>query len=339
MPCLATASSARLSPFLVASLLAASSVHAAPQVLDVEWKDAARQRVVPLKVRVPEGDAKLPLVLFSHGLGGSREGGRRWGEHWAANGYLVIHVQHPGSDESLWRGAGATEPTALRQGLARGATPEQLLGRVDDIRFVLDELAKQQGNADAAAWQTRADLMRIAMTGHSFGALTTMALAGVRYPGPIKSLADPRIGAFIAFSPSVQGLKRSWPERYGDMTRPFLSVTGTIDGDVMGTGAEAARRAALFDAQPGGNAYRVVFADGDHAVFGGGDRRDTAWMQRVTGGQAATSADVFRLIQERTATITLKFLDAWLKQDAAAKRWLTTDATKLVGETGEWSAK
>lgn len=94
---------------------------------------------------------------------------------------------------------------------------------------------------------------RIAMTGHSFGALTTMALAGVRYPGPIKSLAEPRIKAFIAFSPSVQGLKRSLPERYGEMARPFLSVTGTIDGDVMSTGSNAKNRAALFDTQPAGD--------------------------------------------------------------------------------------
>ena len=158
---------------------------AATQVIDIEWKDGNRERVLPLKVRLPDGADSVPLVIFSHGLGGSREGGKAWGEHWSANGYLVIHLQHPGSDDALWKGPGEGAP---KQRLARGATAEQLLGRVDDVRFVLDEISRLRTKADAPAWIKRADLTRIAMTGHSFGALTTMALAGVRYPGPIKSL-------------------------------------------------------------------------------------------------------------------------------------------------------
>jgi dienelactone hydrolase len=196
--------------FLLIGLLFGATVYAAPPPIDTDWKDAARERSLPLKIRVPDGDGRVPLVIFSHGLGGSREGGKAWGEHWSANGYLVIHVQHPGSDELLWKGAGEGAP---KQRLARGATPEQLLGRVDDVRFVIDELTRLQTKSDAPAWTKRADLSRIAMTGHSFGARTTMALAGERYPGPIKSVADARITAFIAFSPLVQGVKKSWSEQ------------------------------------------------------------------------------------------------------------------------------
>jgi len=315
----------------------APSAFAAPQVIDAEWKDGSRERAVPLKIRAPDGAESVPLVIFSHGLGGSREGGKLWGEHWSANGYLVVHVQHPGSDEALWRGPGEGAP---RQRLARGATAEQLLGRVDDVRFVIDEITRLQTKSDAPAWVKRADLTRIAMTGHSFGALTTMSLAGVRYPGPIKSLAEPRIKAFIAFSPSVQGLKRSWPERYGAMERPFLSVTGTIDGDVMNTGANAKSRAALFDAQPAGDKYRVVFEGGDHAVFGGGSSRDGAWLAAVTGdSKNVTDSATAAVIRDHTQRITLKFLDAYLKQDAKAKAWLANDAQKALGEAGVWSVK
>ena len=310
---------------------------AATQVIDIEWKDANRERVLPLKVRVPDGADSVPLVIFSHGLGGSREGGKAWGEHWSANGYVVIHLQHPGSDDALWKGPGEGAP---KQRLARGATAEQLLGRVDDVRFVLDEITRLQSKADAPQWVKRADLARIAMTGHSFGALTTMSLAGVRYPGPIKSLAEPRIKAFIAFSPSVQGLKRSWPERYGEMARPFLSVTGTIDGDVMSTGSNAKNRAALFDAQPVGDKYRVIFEGGDHAVFGGGNWRDGAWMSAVTGdSKNVTDVATAAIIREHTQRITLQFLDAYLKGDAKAKAWLGNDAVKSLGNAGEWSAK
>ena len=329
---------------LVASLIFAtvsaccpSHSFAAPQVLDIEWKDSARERTLPLKARIPDGTEKVPLVIFSHGLGGSREGGKVWGEHWSANGYLVVHVQHPGSDELLWKGPGDGAP---KQRLARGATPEQLLGRVDDVRFVLDEFARQQAKTDAPAWVKRADLMRIAMTGHSFGARTTMSLAGERYPGPIKSLADSRISAFIAFSPTVQGVKRSWPERYGEMGKPFLSVTGTIDGDVMGTGSNPRNRAALFDAQVGGDKYRVIFDGGDHSVFNGGELREAAWLNRVTGeNHASTTVATARVIHEKTNAITLKFLDAYLRGDAKAKAWLNQDAKSALGEAGEWSTK
>jgi dienelactone hydrolase len=320
----------------IAALLSLS-VQAAPQVFDADWKDSGRERVIPIKVRVAEGDAKLPLVIFSHGLGGSREGGRAWGEHWSVHGYMVIHVQHPGSDEALWRGAA---DGTLKQRITRGATPEQLLGRVDDVRFVIDELTRLQRAPDAAAWVKRVDLSRIAMTGHSFGALTTVALAGERFPGPIKSLADSRISAFIAFSPSVQGAKRTWPERYGAMSQPFLTVTGTIDGDVLGNGNSAKRRAALFDEQAPGEKYRVIFADGDHSVFNGGNLREAEWLDRVTEAKhQSTPAATVKVIQEKTLILTLKFLDAYLKTDAVAKTWLKTDAASALGDAGEWTVK
>lgn len=323
--------------FAALSGFATTLAFAAPQVLDTEWKDTARERSLPLKIRIPDGSEKVPLVFFSHGLGGSREGGKAWGEHWSANGYLVVHVQHPGSDESLWKGAGEGVP---KQRLMRGATAEQLLGRVDDVRFLLDEFAMQQAKADAPVWVKRADLSRIAMTGHSFGARTTMSLAGERYPGPIKSLADARITAFIAFSPATQGLKRTWPERYGEMAKPFLTVTGTIDSDLLGAGSNPKNRAALFDAQLAGDKFRVVFEGGDHAVFGGGELRDAAWLNRVTGeNHESTTAATARVIREATNTLTLKFLDAYLKGDTKAKTWLLEDARSVLGDSDEWSAK
>lgn len=322
---------------LVVALLFGSTACAAPQVLDIDWKDSARERTLPLKIRVPEGETRVPLVVFSHGLGGSREGGKAWGEHWSANGYLIIHVQHPGSDEALWKGAGDGAP---KQRMARGATPEQLLGRVDDVRFVIDELTRLQTKSDAPAWSKRVDLSRIAMTGHSFGARTTMALAGERYPGPIKSLADARITAFIAFSPTVQGAKKTWSERYGAMSKPFLSVTGTIDGDVMGTGSNAKNRAAVFDAQNAGDKYRVIFAAGDHSVFNGGSIREAEWLNRVTGeDHASTPAAAAKVIRDKTSVITLKYLDTYLKDDAGAKSSLTNEAEKALGDAGEWSYK
>ncbi len=46
----------------------------------------------------------MPLVVFSHGIGGSRQGYSYLGKHWSARGVASLHVQHIGSDAALWRG-------------------------------------------------------------------------------------------------------------------------------------------------------------------------------------------------------------------------------------------
>jgi hypothetical protein len=46
-------------------------------------------------------------------------------------------------------------------------------------------------------------MKRVAMTGHSFSAMTTMALANQRHPKTSRTLGDPRFKAFIAFSPQM----------------------------------------------------------------------------------------------------------------------------------------
>ena len=76
---------------------------AAPTAVDETWIDERRNREVPVKVRWPAETAStlaggLPVILFSHGLGGTREGGEVWGRAWAAAGFVVVHLQHPGSD-------------------------------------------------------------------------------------------------------------------------------------------------------------------------------------------------------------------------------------------------
>src|ERR1700722_20103770 len=69
--------------------------------LKLEWKDAKRERAVPVKVYLPKGEGPFPVVIFSHGLGGSRDGYEYLGRHWASHGYVGVHLQHLGSDSSV----------------------------------------------------------------------------------------------------------------------------------------------------------------------------------------------------------------------------------------------
>jgi predicted dienelactone hydrolase len=74
-----------------------------PAQLDLTVHDAKRDRYLPVRVYLPANRTPAPVVLFSHGLGGTRNGSRFLGEHWAARGYVVVFLQHPGSDDSVWR--------------------------------------------------------------------------------------------------------------------------------------------------------------------------------------------------------------------------------------------
>ena len=80
--------------------------------------------------------AAHPVVLFSHGLGGSRHGSGYLGEHWSRRGYVAVFLQHPGSDESVWRDVPTRRLAAMRD----AASAENFLLRVQDVPTVLDAL-------------------------------------------------------------------------------------------------------------------------------------------------------------------------------------------------------
>jgi len=254
---------------------------------DLRWTDTVRQRTLPLLLRLPAGDAPCAVVLHSHGLGGSREGGAAWGQAWCDAGFAVLHLQHPGSDSAIFRGGAS--------GLLAAASAEQLIARAGDVRFVLDELERQQ-RTGAAQWQ-RLRLDALGLSGHSFGAVTAMAVAGQRYPVP-GDLADPRPRAFIAFSPSPGPAGRSampLAQQFGAITRPMLLMTGSHDGDPLATpggGRDAARstggyRASVYEGLPRGQRALLWLDGADHISFGGGrpgeGDRDGGFLSRFVG--------------------------------------------------------
>ena len=47
-----------------------------PAPLDLDVIDDARERTIPVRVWLPSHDRPAPVILFSHGLGGARDGSR-----------------------------------------------------------------------------------------------------------------------------------------------------------------------------------------------------------------------------------------------------------------------
>lgn len=237
--------------------------------VDEIWIDDARRREIPVRLRWPAGEGACGLVIHSHGLGGSRAGGAAWGEAWQAAGLAVLHLQHPGSDGAVWQQGGL-------RGARQAASAEQYLARIADARFVLDEIERR--NRTEAAWaRVRRDA--IGFSGHSFGARLTQALAGER---PARSrraarlgeAAEPRIRAFIAFSPGFNerdGLDdATLAQRFGAIGRPFLAMTGTDDDAMLVGDASNAARRAVYRGLPPGQKAQLVLDGADHATFGGG---------------------------------------------------------------------
>ena len=75
------------------------------ETLDIDWADSRRQRPVPVRLYLPQGGGPVPLVVFSHGIGGSRRGYSWLGQHFARHDIAGLHLQHVGSDRQLWTGS------------------------------------------------------------------------------------------------------------------------------------------------------------------------------------------------------------------------------------------
>jgi len=266
---------------LVATPLAFSQVQAQPAVwVDETWQDPRRQRSVPVRIRWPQGASPVagwPVVIYSHGLGGSRSGGDVWGQAWANAGFVVLHLQHSGSDIDAVRAVASSfrDRTALR----KLGSAEQLLARVQDVVFVLDEIARRKNDAMAIdkVWRlVRADALGVA--GHSFGAHTTLGAGGQSYLSHA-GIKEPRIAALIALSPTLPSTGDT-RRAFANVTRPTLCITGTRDDDMVGNGATPDQRAGVFGALPAGNKAMLLLKDADHMTFGGTTGRTAGILPR-----------------------------------------------------------
>lgn len=288
----------------------------ADNVIYEDWIDAKRNRTVPVKIYLPKSDGKpSPVVIFSHGLGGTRDAAQYLGQRWSSAGYLCIFVQHPGSDDSVWQGTRGQGEQAFLASMRGAANGEQLLARVYDIKFVLDELERR--NNQRGVLQGKCNLDEIAITGHSFGAGTSMAIAGESYApaGRTISMADPRVKAAIYLSapPDLHG--RTPQEVFGGIKIPGLLMTGTEDTTPIRETKPEERRLP-FDGMTAKHQYLVIFNGGDHMIFNGATRR------APRKGDAQMISEIERL--------TTAFLDAYLRGDKQEQAWLDKDAASYL---------
>lgn len=284
-----------------------------PARVDLTVHDATRNRNIFIRVYLPANTAPEPAVLFSPGLGGSRTGSAYLGEHWAARGYVAVFLQHPGSDDSVWRNV----PMQQRmRAMKQAASGKNFLLRVKDVPAVLNQLAIWKTNK-ASPLAGRLNLNEIGMSGHSFGAVTTEAVSGETFPMVGKRYTDPRIKAAIAFSPSPPR-RGSAEKAFGSVTIAWMLMTGTKDVAPIGD-MDAASRLKVYPALHGAPKYEMVLYNAEHSAFT--DRP-------LPDDQAPRNPNHHRVI----LALSTAFWDAYLRGNADARAWLNGPGPRAVME-------
>ena len=261
----------------------ASSVQG-PRVLDLELFDTRRQRPVPARLYLPamaSAAQPVPLVVFSHGLGGSRRGYSYLARHWAEAGIASLHPQHVGSDDHVWRG----NPLEMVQRLQTAAREDEALARVLDLRFALDQvLASDEARL--------IDTSKMAVAGHSYGANTAMLMAGARVQTDrtgLTDLVDRRMQAAILISaPPLLGQGPA-QQVLGTLHLPTLHITSLDDTITLpGYRSTVEDRIAIFEAMARSPRTLAVFNTGGHSIF----------TDRTTRSGPQTSARIKGATQE-----------------------------------------
>ena len=256
-----------------------------------QWVDHDRQREVLVKFYLPPATARrepVPLIVFSHGMGGSREGYSYLGANWAARGYASLHVQHVGSDSRLWSG----NPLDMISRLQSAANEREAVNRVRDLGFALDAVLADPQFAGVI------DPARILAAGHSYGANTALLAAGAEFSRPQGKLTyrDSRIlGAVIISAPPFHG--ETDPEAVvRTIGIPTLHITATGDEiRIPGYLSDYQDRLRVFTATGGTRKTLVAFRDGSHSMF----------TDRLSAG----GRDLNPLVKVATIDLTLAFFE------------------------------
>jgi dienelactone hydrolase len=272
--------------------------------------DAARDKDLAYKVSYPEDDGHYPLILFSHGFGGSKDAFSAIARHWAGHGYVVIQPTHAdglGRRDGDRTAAGGRRGRPGAGGLLAGLNdPDRIADRVADLVLVLDSLAEIEKTTPPL--EGRIDAKRVGVGGHSFGAYTAMLIGGVTVDlggERGRSFRDRRVSCILPISAQGTGQQGLSEGSWAGLTIPMMTITGTRDRGAGGQGVDWKQEPYAFS--PPGSKYLVVIDGANHFSFGGG-----------LGARGSGVTDVVKL----TSTL---FWDAFLKDSEPARTYLQSD--------------
>ncbi len=279
-------------------------------------RDPGRSREIPLQVAYPRAPGPHPVVVFSHGAFCYPQLYAAITDRWVAHGYVVVLPDHPDSPNN--------QPP-LR--------PDQMgdltATRIADVSAILGSLDRI---AVLAGIPGQLDTDRLAVAGHSYGTVIAMAKAGLwmRAPdGGRRQYLDERIRGVVLLSGVGQMDELMAPDAFSGLALPLIATGGTLD--VGNTGGPVIHpwewRMSPYTLAPPGDKYSVVLEKGDHYLGGVICRTDRGGDDDPDGAAI-------------DAALTLAFLDAYVKQDARAMRFLATaDVATLTAGRARFARK
>jgi predicted dienelactone hydrolase len=282
------------------------------EVAGLVLHDEKRNKDLRVRIFYPVIAGKYPVIIFSHGAGGSDTCCESLTRHWATYGYVTLQPIH--DDSVAQRRSSGDEnvrfPQAIREALKNPALWES---RARDISFLLDSLNGLQKRV--AGLNGKIDTSSIGVAGHSMGAYTAETIAGalVDLPGhPGQNFSDPRAKATLCLSPQGPGQFGLTAHSFSNISLPFMGITGSQDN--LGPLANATWHKIPFERSQPGDKYEVFIQGASHMSFITAETTNSA-----RSSQAAA-------ILGYTNSASLAFWDAYLKDDPAAKKFLQSDA-------------
>jgi predicted dienelactone hydrolase len=277
--------------------------------------DEPRQRPVPIKVHLPRAVGRHPVVVLSHGGGGSWDANFAQAGHLASHGYAVLALEHVGSNTEVMQRS--LRYMANLRAMTRD--PAEVLGRPKDVSFAIDQAMRW--SAQHESLRARFDLERVGVLGHSFGAYTALVVAGARPAldwlqppvapgrglGP--DLRDARIQCGVTLSPQGPGEPFFIEASYASLKVPMLGISGSRDQQQQ---AEPQNRRAGFGLWPAGDKTFIWLNNADHTAFSD----STGSGRRMLPSQ--TRDDVQPLVR----AATLAFFNGCLRNDPRSKEQL-----------------
>ena len=284
----------------------------------------APERTVDLQVTFPvDAEGPLPLIVFSHGLGGSPEYLQPVTDAWAAAGFVVATPWFPLS----------------RTDAPGGPDAGDVQNQTGDVSFVIDEVLREAENAYSPL-SGLVDGERIGTAGHSNGAITTIGVT------MHTCCRDDRIDAAIAMAGTASpfdGGEYDWTSGL-----PFLVVHGTEDALVnYGNAPDIYNRLV-------GPKGLLTIEDGDHGswfVDGGLGHAGVVvattdfWLAHLTGDEDAvarlrsgeTGEDAVTLVYEADAGAPTTVPTTTIAVDRQVSADTTTGLTGGQVVTVTWS--
>jgi predicted dienelactone hydrolase len=252
----------RIVRLLVSLTLMAPATVLAQQHLEVPRADGAKTPLLVFDAQHAHGCP--PLVLLSHGAGGSEEHGLRYlAEALSRDGWRAIAIGHRES---------GLEP--LKDDMRAAGVKQGLRDLVGDAAAYRARFL----DIDAAlAWsQAQCHAPFRVLAGHSMGAITVMLEAGAHNKLGLEHAGG--FDAYVALSPEGPGIV--FPENaWASIRAPMLLITGTRDAGLDG---DYTWRARAFDGLGPGCRWLAIIDGATHMNLGGMEARSGATKKAAT---------------------------------------------------------